>query len=165
MVALCRRAATAGKAPKAWALPRFVAALLWSTRQCKKDDLCYINTPISLILIRTVVAFDPNMSGRGIAHCLRAYLKILEPTALHSMYPFFALHHGSNVFIESYLKLFTFDLTRYFLSLFIVLIRLSSQKVCGKAKKKKVQLDNICSQIVHYLAVHFTLCSTPGFFF
>ena len=46
--------------------------------------------PISLILIRTVVAFDPNMSGRGIAHCLRAYLKILEPTALH----FFALHHG-----------------------------------------------------------------------
>ena len=61
---------------------------LWSTSLCKKDDLCYISTPISLILIRTVVAFDPNMSGRGIAHCLRAYLKILEPTALYALWQY-----------------------------------------------------------------------------
>ena len=81
------------------------------------------------------------------------------------MHPFFALHHESNVYTNSYFKLFTFDLTRYFLSLFIVLIRLASQKVCGKTKIKKVQLDNNCGQTVHYLVVHFTLCSTPGFFF
>ena len=71
---------------------------------------------------------------------------IKKSWTVSTMHPFFALHHGSNVYINSYFKLFTFDLTRYFLSLFIVLIRLASQKVCSKTKIKKYNLIKIVAK-------------------